>query len=332
MELRYSKRLSGVVAVLFAALLAAVMLLCIPQGFAQAVETDSGAAPAKEQVGSIDSGAATVQAQVGSIDSGKPAMTAQASSKSGVKSSCALLAKDGNLYPCDKKGKKLGTYWKAGSTIKYLFVAANTTKIPEKFNYRYYSSVTYSSTVSMKLVWVKFLLKGGKNSCKTICAESPLAGQTTLKSLKNFNKTKVTAIKDYGLAQTGLTSISLPKTLKSIGAGAFVECTKLSKVKGLDKTKVKKLGDYAFAGCPKIKSIALPKTCTKLGAGAFNRCTALKTIKMPAKRLVAAGASIIGYTPIDSNGAGAIYVPKALIPQYQRAANWSYYASNFKAL
>ena len=274
---------------LFAALLAGVMLVCIPQGMAQAVEAAGADAPAAQQV------------FVGTIVKGDQAVTATDTyavpAKMASKSTYALLKKNGYVYPCNKNGKVMGNTWKSGSTITFLFVAPDAKKIPAKFNYRY----TGVGGVDMKLRSMTFLLKGGKNSCRTIAANNPIAGQATLKAIKNFEKTKVTKIGKYGFAKTGITSIKLPKTLTTLSEGAFQQCPKLKTVvfssslktisknafrqdgklttlSKFNKTKVATIGVDAFAETG-ITSITAPKTLKTIGEEAFAATKSLKSVK-----------------------------------------------------
>ena len=193
----------------------------------------------------------------------------------GVSSKYGLLMKDGKLYPCNKKGKKLGTYWKVGSTITYVFVAANVTKYTGKWKVRYKSSIKLSYPVSYKIKTINFLLKSGKNSVKTI---SKNAIDSTVTKVVNFNKTKVTSIGEAAFGNCAITKIALPTTLKTIGKDAFRSCSKLKTVSGLNKTKVTKIAAYAFAQSG-IKSIAFPATLKTIGENAFRQAASLGTVK-----------------------------------------------------
>lgn len=66
---------------------------------------------------------------------------------------------------------------------------------------------------------------------------------------------------------TEITSVLLPDTLKTIGEGAFEQCTALTQVQG--GGNVKKIQDRAFAGCP-LETVRIPDQVESLGLGAFD--------------------------------------------------------------
>lgn len=277
-------------------LLAAVMLVCIPQGQAQAVEADGAQATVQEFTGTL-----STADDATALDE---KATADAKQASGKKSKYGLLAKNGKLYPCNKKGKKLGKYWKVGSTVRTIYVAANAKKVPALRNIKYsYKSRFYvSNAVNAKVKTVKFLTKKGKSKVKTIKANA-FNGHSYLKSIKNFNKTKVTSIGDYAFYGTKIKSVAFPKTLKSIGS-------------------------YAFANCPYIATISLPASCKSIGSYAFAGCPKLTKLYMPSTTKVSVGYNFIAQSGIDKGAAGsAIYVPAALYNAYytDTGTEWPYY-------
>ena len=113
----------------------------------------------------------------------------------------------------------------------------------------------------------------------------------------------VTEIGDFGLAGDGLTAVTLPDGLQSLGRGAFDTCTSLTNttlpaaitaVPGkcfADCTKllnvkyagtVTAIGDLTFKGCKSLTAAPIPETVTELGASAFTGCTALTDVTLPA--------------------------------------------------
>ena len=71
-------------------------------------------------------------------------------------------------------------------------------------------------------------------------------------------------------------SVSFKGTVKSIGAGAFSGCTKLTYV-SLPRS-VKKIGEKAFYGCSSLKKVKLVNTADKMGANCFAGCGALSVV------------------------------------------------------
>lgn len=86
----------------------------------------------------------------------------------------------------------------------------------------------------------------------------------------------LTAIGDAAFQNTGLTSITLPAGLKTIGMGAFHGCDKLSDV--CIPNGVKKIDEYTFMGCESLQSVYIPTSVTSLALSAFGGCISLSEI------------------------------------------------------
>lgn len=84
-----------------------------------------------------------------------------------------------------------------------------------------------------------------------------------------------------------ITSITLPNSIKDIGAGAFNSCVHLVSVQ-LPKD-LKTLGAACFAGCTSLSSIQIPESVTDFGSPSqygfvsyvFGRCSNLRSVKIP---------------------------------------------------
>ena len=74
----------------------------------------------------------------------------------------------------------------------------------------------------------------------------------------------------------GLTSITIPSGVTSIGDGAFLGCTGLTSVTIPDS--VTSIGGGAFDGCTGLTSLTIPDSVTSIGAFAFHGCTGLTHI------------------------------------------------------
>ncbi len=86
----------------------------------------------------------------------------------------------------------------------------------------------------------------------------------------------LTSIGDAAFQNTGLTSITLPAGLKTIGMGAFHGCDKLSDV--CIPNGVKKIDEYTFMGCENLQSVYIPTSVTSLALSAFGGCISLSEI------------------------------------------------------
>ena len=107
---------------------------------------------------------------------------------------------------------------------------------------------------------------------------------------------------------TGLTSVSIPNSVTSIGNYVFSDCGNLTNVT-LDSNEivsasrdynsslknifgeqvsiyvlgnnVTEIGEYAFRDCSGLTSVTIPNSVTSIGYGAFKGCTGLVSITIP---------------------------------------------------
>ena len=77
----------------------------------------------------------------------------------------------------------------------------------------------------------------------------------------------------------GLTSITIPNSVTKISTYAFINCTSLSSIN--IPNNVTEIGKEAFEGCTGLTSINIPNNVTKIGSGAFIGCTGLTSINIP---------------------------------------------------
>ena len=79
---------------------------------------------------------------------------------------------------------------------------------------------------------------------------------------------------------SGLTSLTLPAGITSIGDGAFYGCSGLTSLNLPDG--ITSIGDYAFCGCSGLTSLNLPAGITIICEGAFYNCSGLTSLNLPA--------------------------------------------------
>ena len=75
-------------------------------------------------------------------------------------------------------------------------------------------------------------------------------------------------------------SITLPETVKTIGASAFTNCSRLQNINIPEG--VASIGASAFAGCKKLKQLVLPSGLQEIPEQLCNLCEALDSVKLPA--------------------------------------------------
>ena len=81
------------------------------------------------------------------------------------------------------------------------------------------------------------------------------------------------------LGCTGLTAITIPNSVTSIGEMAFLGCTGLTSVS--IGTGVTSIGSRAFSNCTGLTAITIPNSVTSIGSYAFSNCTGLTSITIP---------------------------------------------------
>jgi len=77
----------------------------------------------------------------------------------------------------------------------------------------------------------------------------------------------------------GLTSVSIPSSVKIIWGGTFKNCSNLTKIN--IPSRVTKIGDEAFFYCESLKYMDLPDSVTSIGKSAFGFCKSLTSITIP---------------------------------------------------
>ena len=83
-------------------------------------------------------------------------------------------------------------------------------------------------------------------------------------------------IQEEAFADADFISVSLPDSIKKLGAGIFGNCKSLQKVKL--PSELKELSPYLFAGCSSLKTITMPVKIEKFSEGMFFSCSSLEEV------------------------------------------------------
>lgn len=161
-------------------------------------------------------------------------------------------------------------------------------------------------------------------------------------NLVRVNLPSALTVTDYAFGPcVSLIEVNLPKA-QSFGVRAFDNCTAL---KTITLPSATNLGSVVFRTCTGLERAVfpvlanLPETfygCTSLrfcelgaasqiAAKAFNSCTNFNTLVIRASSVCSLGnVNAFDGTCFAASGAGGtVYVPSALISEYQAATNWS---------
>ena len=97
---------------------------------------------------------------------------------------------------------------------------------------------------------------------------------------------------------SGITSVTIPNSVTSIGYGAFYGCSGMISVNIPEG--VTSISDYAFMGCSGLTSITIPESAISIGEAAFRECTGLTSITIPSSWSSIGNSVFYGCTGLTS--------------------------------
>ena len=130
----------------------------------------------------------------------------------------------------------------------------------------FYSTGVYNNSSN----WENDVLYIGNHLIK---AKTSISGDYLVKS-----GTKTIAGRAFS-GCTGLTSVTIPDSVTSIGDWAFWGCAGLTSI--TIGNSVTSIGDEAFFSCTGLTSITIPDSVTSIGWGAFGGCKSLTSVTIP---------------------------------------------------
>ncbi len=121
----------------------------------------------------------------------------------------------------------------------------------------------------------------------------------------------------YGCS--GLTSVTIPNGVTSIGDYAFCECSSLTSI--TIPNSVATIGKEAFRGCSSIKNVSIASSVKVLERSAFYNCSNIETITCYGMRPPTVNTNALyglSYSTI-------VYVPADYLETYQMHEQWGLY-------
>ena len=130
----------------------------------------------------------------------------------------------------------------------------------------------------------------------------------------------VEMIPDYLCSDTGLTSVTIPNSVKVIGEHAFSYCINMTSA--IIGNSVTTIGECAFTQCTGLTSVTIPNSVTSIGEYAFGYCEGFSSIKSeinnPSDDLNMGNGVFYG---VDTENC-ILYVPKGTKGIYQNTPQW----------
>ncbi len=97
---------------------------------------------------------------------------------------------------------------------------------------------------------------------------------------------------------TGLTSVTIPSSVTSLGQSVFYGCTGLTSV--MIPSSVTSIGQAAFYGCTGLTSVTIPSSVTSIGNSSFFNCKGLTSVTIPSSVRVIGDYAFSGCTGLTS--------------------------------
>ena len=111
----------------------------------------------------------------------------------------------------------------------------------------------------------------------TTIVKDAFEGTTALKSVDLPDG--LVEIGQNAFYDSGITSITIPSGVRTLGATAFEMCRYLEEV--VIEEGLETISAGAFTRCQELRSVVIPSTVTSIGADAFRTCNSLSSIVLP---------------------------------------------------
>ena len=84
----------------------------------------------------------------------------------------------------------------------------------------------------------------------------------------------------HAFCDSGLTSLTIPASVKTIGDNAFEGCKNLTSVTFATNSALETIGDIAFAQCTALTTVTIPASVKTIGEYAFDYCGNLTSVTL----------------------------------------------------
>ncbi|MBR5037095.1 MAG: leucine-rich repeat domain-containing protein, partial [Prevotella sp.] len=222
-----------------------------------------------------------------------------------------------NPFAIDGKDKdyptfSLGTYDNASLYVPRGMVD----KYNETEGWKDFANIKEIEEETLEIDNIFYTLNYPKKVAAVTSSRTKYAGEIVIPESVVYNDVtyKVTAIDQLAFDSCeGLTSVTLPNTITTIGFGAFHGCSHLTSINIPEGTM--DIGDGAFNGCQSLTSITIPNSVVELGEAVFNGCTNLESVKMSENVTSIDAESFFGCTNLAS-----IEIPNGV----KEIGNWAF--------
>ena len=108
----------------------------------------------------------------------------------------------------------------------------------------------------------------------------------------------VTSIAESAFEYSGITSVTIPNSVTTIGSMAFWGCKDLTSV-SLGNSLIK-IGEEAFEDCTALKSITIPNSVTNVSKRAFHNCESMTSLSIGSSLSYIADQAFLGCSGLTS--------------------------------
>lgn len=141
-----------------------------------------------------------------------------------------------------------------------------------------------------------------------------------------------------GITHISATAFRNCKALKNIGGfesivktyqSVFMNCTSLE---AATLTNIETMVSGCFNGCTSLKKVDIGEKLASIDGNTFYNCSSLEALIIRKPTLCKLSSTTAFNGSLINSGSGYIYVPKALLSEYQAATNWVRLKNQFRAI